>query len=462
MKPKATLWGDGSAVDPLLDAYTVGEDRRLDRRLLRWDVLGTLGHVEGLRAAGLLTAGEHRRLVAALRRALRAADRGELTVTAHDEDCHSALEKHLVRRLGDLGAKVHTGRSRNDQVICALRLLIKDRLLAIEAGLVGCAGRLADLAAEHARTLWPGYTHQRRAMPSTVGAWAAGFAEALVDDLEPLDAVRRLADRSPLGSAAGYGVPLPLDRAAAAQALGFADVQQSVTAVQISRGKLETQVVSALWGVGCDLGKLAWDVILFSGDEYGFLELPPDLATGSSIMPHKKNPDPFELTRARAGLLDGLVCQAMAVSGRLPSGYHRDLQLTKGVLMRGLDLVDEMLAMTARAVPALEVDEAACARALGPDLLATDEVCRRVREDGTPFRVAYREVAAEIADGRMPDVPSEREILAARRHLGGLGRPGIATLRRRIAAARRRVGRERERFDAAMARLAGRAGRTRR
>ncbi|RMF74693.1 MAG: argininosuccinate lyase [Acidobacteria bacterium] len=457
MKPKATLWGDGSAADPLVDRYTVGEDRVLDRRLLRWDVLGTLGHVEGLRAAGLLSAGEHRRLVAALRRALRAADAGELTVTDADEDCHSALEKHLVRELGDLGAKVHTGRSRNDQVVCALRLLMRDRLLAIEAALLECAGALAAFGARHARTLWPGWTHQRRAMPSTVGLWGTGFAASLLDDLGPVDAVLALADRSPLGSAAGYGVPLPLDRRAAARALGFREVQNPVTAVQISRGKLEAQVLAALWAVGHDLGKLAWDVILLSADEYGLLRLPGELATGSSIMPHKKNPDLFELTRARAGLLDGLLVQAMAVCGRLPSGYHRDLQLTKGALLRGLDTVEEMLAMTARAVPQLEIDEQACRAALGADLLATDEVFRRVREDGTPFRTAYREVAAEVAAGREPPVPSAREILSARRHEGGAGRPGIAALQRRIAAAARRVEAKRRAFDAAMARLAGRA-----
>ncbi|UCF66305.1 MAG: argininosuccinate lyase, partial [Acidobacteriota bacterium] len=318
-----TLWG--GTLEQQMDAYTVGDDRRWDRRLLTWDIVGTLGHIEGLRAAGLLSTVEHSRLEAALRRALALVRAGKLDVTETDEDVHSAIEKYLTHKLGKLGEKVHAGRSRNDQVMVDLRLFLKDRLLELTDALLDVAEQLASWAGRHREVIWPGYTHGRRAMPSTAGLWAAGYAESLLDDFVPLEAAWQLVDRSPLGSAAGYGVPLPLDRERVARKLGFAGVHGNVTAVQSSRGKLEVVVLGALWGVGYDLGKFAWDVILFSSEEYGFLQLPESLATGSSIMPHKRNPDVFELTRAKASLLEGYLVQAMAVAGKLPSGYHRDL-----------------------------------------------------------------------------------------------------------------------------------------
>lgn len=450
-----TLWGGPARLDVELDRYTVGEDRELDQRLVVWDVIGTMGHVVGLASIGVLSAAERRRLLAALRRALDEARAGRLNVTEQDEDVHTTVEKYLTKRLGKLGGKVHTGRSRNDQVLVDLRLWMKDRLLQLSDSVLDCAAALAGWARRHERVLWPGYTHGRRAMPSTAGLWAGGFAEALLDDMVAVDAVWTLVDRSPLGSAAGYGVPLPLDRELVARTLGFASVQQNVTAVQSSRGKLETMALSAAWSVAFDLGKLAWDVILFSAPEYGFLVLPPGLATGSSIMPHKKNPDVFELTRAKASFVEGLVAQSMALSGKLPSGYHRDLQLIKSPLMRGLDETLAMARMTTRAVDGLAVDREGCARAVSGDLLATDEVFRKVRS-GVPFREAYRETAAEAARGSGWASPRAEELLAARIHSGGAGRPGLARLGRRIAAAKRVVSRRREKFHVALRELTAR------
>jgi argininosuccinate lyase len=457
---KGTLWGGDRGLDAAMDAYTVGEDRVWDRRLLEWDILGSLGHVEGLRAARLLTRDESERLAASLRRLLREARAGRFEVSDEDEDVHSAVEKRVTETLGALGARLHTGRSRNDQVLADLRLFLKERLFAVSEQALGLAEALQLFARRHRRHLLPGYTHQRRAMPSTWGLWGAGFAEALVDDLEPLDAALRLADRSPLGSAAGYGVPLPLDRERTARVLGFERVQTAVTGVQASRGKLEVTVLAALWTIAHDLAKLAWDVILFSSEEYGFLRLPKEIATGSSIMPHKKNPDVFELTRAKAALVDGWLTQAMAVCGKLPSGYHRDLQLAKGPLMRGLDTVSEMLEMMARAVPRLEVDAQAGARAVGGDLLATDEVFRRVRE-GRPFREAYREVAREVEAGTDWPVRSTGELLDARSHDGGAGRLMLDELGREIRARRSAMRRKKRSFERAMDRLARGARRRR-
>ncbi len=424
---KRSLWGDGSGLDTSMAAYTAGDDRRWDQRLLRWDIIATTGHVAGLTEAGLLTMDENATLAAELTQALAATDAGLLTVTEDDEDAHSALEHRLVDRLGELGEKVHTGRSRNDQVMAALRFYLKAELLEIERAVVTTARSLIAFGASHQRVVMPGFTHLRTAMPSSVGLWAAGYAEVLLDNLGLVDAAYDLADRGPLGSAAGYGTPLPLNRRAVSDALGFASPQLAVTAVQLSRGKLEATVLSALWAVARDLAALSWDVVLFSADEYGFFILPTELATGSSIMPQKRNPDVFELTRGRAGIIAGLATQAMAVAGSLPGGYHRDLQLTKGPMMEGIDTVHAMLTMIAGAVPRLGVDPERCAAGVGGDLLATDEVYRRVRE-GVPFRTAYRQVAAEIkGGGEVPHLEADA-LLDARQHLGGAGAPALDEL----------------------------------
>jgi argininosuccinate lyase len=448
---KHSLWGDGSGLDSAMAAYTAGDDRRWDQRLLRWDIIGTMGHIGGLAGAGLLTLEEHATLAAELDQTLTAADAGLFRVTEDDEDAHTALEQRLVGRLGELGEKVHTGRSRNDQVMAALRLYLKSAILEIETALIATSRSLLSFGGRHAGVVMPGFTHTRRAMPSSVGLWAAGYAEVLLDNLGLLDAAYNLADRGPLGSAAGYGTPLPLDRLAVSDSLGFASPQLAVTSVQLSRGKLEATVLSALWAVARDLAALSWDVVLFSADEYGYFVLPAELATGSSIMPQKRNPDVFELTRGRAGIIAGLAAQAMAVAGSLPGGYHRDMQLTKGPLMEGLDTVHAMLVMMADAVPRLGVDAEVCAAAVGGDLLATDEVYRRVR-DGVPFRTAYRQVAAEIKEGgEVPELAADA-ILEARTHLGGAGAPALDELEAVAMEASRSVDRRQLAFSNAIAR----------
>jgi argininosuccinate lyase len=450
-----TLWGSGAELDAVVADFTAGADRRWDQRLLAWDVVGTLAHVEGLAAAGLLTAPERDQLVAELRRAFTDVEAGVLKVTDGDEDAHTALEARLVGALGEVGEKVHTGRSRNDQVVAALSLFTKYQLLGISDGVLEVVAVLAEMGRNHADSVMPGYTHLRRAMPSTVALWAGGFAESLLDDLGILAAAAELADVSPLGSAAGYGVPLPLEPELVASQLGFSRARYCATAAQLGRGKLEAVVLSALWTVARDLGALAWDVVLFASEEYGYFRLPRDLATGSSIMPQKRNPDVFELLRGRAGVLCGLVTQAMAVAGGLPGGYHRDLQLVKGPLMEGLDTVKGMLVMATHAVPRLEVDREACERAVTGEILATDETCRRVR-DGQPFRTAYREVAAEVAAGReMPALPLH-ELLAARGYAGAAGDPNLLLAIEGAADVwRERVSGRRSKLETAVASLTG-------
>ena len=452
------LWSTRPDADRQMLDYTIGDDRLWDARLLRWDVLGSLGHAEGLHRSGLLSNAEYRRLRAGLRQALAAVDAGTLRIGPEHEDAHSAVELWLTRRRRDAGERLHTGRSRNDQIACDLRLYLKDRLLVLHTGALLTADALIAFAARHRAVLWPGYTHQRRAMPSSAGVWAAALAEGLLDTVDSLPALWARVDRSPLGSAAGYGVPLPIRREAAARALGFGGLDQSVGAVQNGRGKLEAAVLFWCAELGHDLSRLSADVMLFSAEEFGWLVLPPALATGSSIMPHKRNPDLFELTRARTAALEGDLFATVQLKAKLTSGYHREFQLLKEPLLRGLDRTGEMLGMMALAIPELRVDAARGRAALSGGVLATDEVMRRV-EAGAPFRAAYREVAAALARGESLPEPAAAQLVARRRGTGGLGNLGLPALRARARAARRWGSAERRRFDAAMRRLAGPARR---
>jgi len=453
MRP-VTLWSPTRRPNATMLAYTVGDDRRWDARLLVWDVLGSLGHVAGLRAAGLLSATDHRRLRTGLRAGLTAVRRGRLRIGARHEDVHTAVEMWLTCRVGTTGQRLHTGRSRNDQIACDLRLYLKAALLDVHDDAAALVAALTDFAARHAKTLWPGYTHQRQAMPSSAGLWAAAFAEGLLDTLESLPALWARADRCPLGSAAGYGVPLPLDREAAARALGFAAPEHNVAAVQNGRGKLEAAVLAWCAELGHELAKLAADAVLYSGEEFGLLVLPPDLATGSSIMPHKRNPDLFELTRARAAALDADLVAVLQLKAKLGSGYHRDFQLLKEPLFRGLDRAREMLELMATVLPRLGIDRARVAAALAGDALATDEVMRRV-EAGETFRAAYRAVAAELERGKRFPAPARAALMARRKSTGSLGNLGLPVVRARLRARRAWAAQARRRFETALTRLAG-------
>jgi len=383
------LWQTAAGLDAVVEAYTVGNDPELDSRLLRYEVYGSLAHAAGLASIGVLAKKEF----AALRAELtRLHDRpGAFKVAREQEDIHTAVEQHLTRRLGDVGAKIHAGRSRNDQVQVDLRLFLKDNLLALHERAGNAAAAWASFGERHGHVVVPGYSHLQRAMPSTLGHWAASHAEALLDGRRALRFAFDEADSCPLGSAAGYGVMLPLPRARVAKLLGFARVQRNTLRVQSSRPRLEAAVLSSLCLLARDLGVLAWDLSLYSTAEFGFLKLSDSFTTGSSIMPQKKNPDVVELTRARAALFPGWLAQVLAL-GALPSGYHRDYQLTKGPLFAALDATASMLDVAARLPESLRPDEARCAAAVTEDLLATHEAVALVRK-GVPFRAAYRTVA---------------------------------------------------------------------
>jgi argininosuccinate lyase len=385
------LWDKGEPLDDRVLRYTAGEDHLLDARLVPYDVRASIAHAEMLRETGLL--GEED--LAAIRRGLEELawehGVGDWKISLDDEDVHTALETRLTERIGEAGARLHLGRSRNDQVLAALRLYLRDEVNDLAAGTRSVAAALGDLAEREKATVLPGYTHLQQAMPSSVPLWARGFAAELKDDADGLESCQRRLGRNPLGSAAGYGVPLlPIDRESTREKLGFAEVHEPVTAVQLSRGKAEAQILFEIALLMQDLGRLASDLVLFSMKELGFVSLPAEMTTGSSIMPQKRNPDVFELVRGRTATAHACLVEALAIPTKLPSGYHRDLQLLKAPLFRGIDLAKDTLAILAAALPEVRFHPERIV--LDPSLYAAEEAYRLVLEEGIPFREAYRRV----------------------------------------------------------------------
>ncbi len=389
----ARLWDRGTPLDRLVLEYTAGEDHALDERLVAYDVRASAAHAAMLHAAGYLSERDHAALARALDEAGAAHARGEWRIALEDEDAHTALENQLVARAGEAGRRIHLGRSRNDQVLAALRLWLKDALADLASLAEEVAAALDALAARDGAIALPGYTHLQRAMPSTVALWAGGFAAELRDDAVGLAAATRRADRNPLGSAAGYGVPvLALDRAATARALGFATVHEPVTAVQLSRGKAEAGALFEAALLGQDLGRLAAELCLYASAEFGFVRLPDAFTTGSSIMPQKRNPDLFELARGRSAEAAAALAEVLGVTAKLTSGYHRDLQLIKKPLFRGLDGVALTARLFVHALPGITFDAHCTAAAMDEGLFAAERAYLLVMEEGLSFREAYRRV----------------------------------------------------------------------
>jgi argininosuccinate lyase len=421
------LWDKGGPTDAAMLRYTARDDWKLDQRLLAYDLRATRAHVRGLERIGALRRDELNVLEATLGELVLQNEAGQLRLTEADEDGHSAIEAALVGRLGDVGRKVHLGRSRNDQVLTALRLYERDALGDLSAAAREAAVALLDLARREELTPMPGYTHLQRAVPSSVGLWASSFAEGLADAIDVVGGAARLVDRSPLGAAAGFGVNLPLDREGVARELGFAAVAQNPLCSQSSRGLVEVQVLTAAWYVAAVIRRLAWDLSLFATSEFGFVRLAESYTTGSSIMPQKRNPDVVELMRASCSVVQGAIVEVQGIVA-LPSGYHRDLQLTKGPTLRALD---EVLA-TARLVPGLvvsiEIDRERMARAISAECYATDRAVELAGR-GVPFREAYRRVAGEIEQLAAGD---PRESLVARTSFGAPGNLALDVLEKRL------------------------------
>jgi argininosuccinate lyase len=385
------LWDKGAPLDERVLAYTAGDDHALDERLVKYDVRASIAHAEMLHGAKLLPDTD----LAAIRDGLNALAAehaaGQWKIELADEDGQTALEKRLTARIGAAGGRVHLGRSRNDQVLTALRLYLLDAGAELAAAAEHCAAALDSLARREGDTPLPGYTHMQQAMPSTVALWAGGFAAELRDDAAGLAATARRTSKNPLGSAAGYGTPgLPLDREQTRTKLGFESVHAPVTAVQLARGKAESQLLFECALLMQDFGRLASDLLLFYTQEFAFVTLPESFTTGSSIMPQKRNPDVFELVRGRSAVAQACLTEVLGICAKLPSGYQRDLQLIKPPLFRGIDL-----AMATAAIMALAADGVrfrADTIRLDPSIHAAEEANALVVREGIPFREAYRRV----------------------------------------------------------------------
>ena len=427
---KQTLWQKETQAADWMMRFTVGEDWRWDTLLLPFDVSGTRAHAWGLVQAGVLSEEELAQVEAELDHLLEAVQAGEVAVLPEDEDSHTVIERYLTKRLGDLGKKIHTGRSRNDQVLTSLRLYLRERLEALGRQTI----RLADILCRHGEAyddaLMPGYTHLQQAMPTTAGLWALGYAELFAADLDALQSAHHAVNVSPLGSAAGYGVPfLDLPREAVAERLGFRAVQTHVTAVQLSRGKLELHAAHALVQVAATINRLASDLVLFNTAEFGFVTLPDAYCTGSSIMPQKKNPDVLELARASYHRLIAEMQVLLTLPANLPSGYHRDLQLTKAAIMRTVELGHDLVEAMLNVLPDVRFDRERMAAACTPGLFATADALARVQH-GVPFRDAYRQ-AAEAAGSLTAPEPSAA--LEAYRTAGYPGRAQPDRVREKLA-----------------------------
>jgi len=426
--PTTKVWQKDYTLDDLASRYTAGDDVALDNRLVAPDVWGSMAHARMLNAIGIITDDETTTLLAGLARILDLFAAGEFVVTPEDEDVHTKVENYLTATVGEAGKKIHTARSRNDQVLVDLRLWAKGALLDLMDTVLDTVRAFAAFAEREQWTPMPGHTHMQRAMPSSVGLWAGAFAESLLDDLELFKTAYHLNNQNPLGSAASYGVNLPIDRQMTTNLLGFAKVQNNVLYTQNARGKFEGVCVQALAQVMLDLSKFAQDMMLYLTREYDFFRLSETMATGSSIMPQKRNPDIMELVRARAHTVFAAQTQLFGVLSGLPSGYNTDFGETKGPTMRAFDVTTDALAICARTLSLTVVNQEGTRAASTPEVYATDMAYALVQQ-GVPFRDAYRQIARVAHD--LPGVDVDAA-LRERTHLGASGNLGLNALAARI------------------------------
>ena len=420
----ATLWNKGTSATETVDRFTVGNDRVLDLRLARYDVQGSRAHIRMLGKIGLLGGDEYAALDAALGRIADRIETGDFTLEPDVEDIHSQVELLLTRELGDLGKKIHAGRSRNDQVLVDLKLFLRDELKSVREEVLTLFHTLQALSDKHKEVLLPGYTHAQVAMPSSFGLWFGAYAEALVDDMYALGGAYKVVNRNPLGSAAGYGNSFPLDREMTTELLGFDSPVYNSVAAQMQRGRTERTVASALGGIALTLNKFATDCCMYMCPNFGFIHFPDELTTGSSIMPHKKNPDVWEILRGKCNRILSCENEIALMCSNMPHGYHRDWQLLKDVLFPALELMHECLQMTDYMLQHIEVNTKILDDPLYDYLFTVEEVNRRTME-GTPFREAYRQVGVEVNEGRFRYSGGDKTSLKAsdlkHTHIGSMG-----------------------------------------
>ncbi|MBN1556545.1 MAG: argininosuccinate lyase [Lentisphaerae bacterium] len=452
MTTQSTIVGE---IEDEVLRFTVGRDPELDVALAEADCLGTAAHVTMLSrvpvSPRLLTAAEARRVIRVLTAVIKEVRAGRFRISNRDQDVHLAVERVLTRKLAETGKKVHTGRSRNDQVAVDLRLYGKTNLLDLMTAVLDLADVLLTFAERHAAVPMVGRTHLQPAMPSSVGLWGSAYAESLLDDMILLQAVYAMNNKSPLGSAAGYGVGLPIDRKLTARLLGFAAPVHNVLHAANARGKCESAVLAALGQVMLTLSRLAEDLILYSMPEFDYFRLPAAVCTGSSIMPQKKNPDVLELVRARTVRVQGAAATAAGIVARLPGGYQRDLQEIKGLYVEGMGTVRDAVGIMATVLRRVWVNRKALRAAFGPEVFATDRTLELVAE-GKPFRDAYRNVKAHLKD---LENRSADEAVREKRHLGAPGELDLDVLRLGAARFRDVLVKERRAFHGALSKLLG-------
>ncbi len=419
------LWEKNIQVDQEVETFTVGKDREMDLYLAKYDVLGSMAHITMLESIGLLTKEELTVLLAELKNIYAIADNGQFTIEEGVEDVHSQVELMLTRRLGDTGKKIHSGRSRNDQVLLDLKLFTRAEIQEIVQLTTALSDVLISQSNRYKEVLLPGYTHLQVAMPSSFGLWFGAYAESLADDLQLMLAAYKVCNRNPLGSAAGYGSSFPLKRQMTTDLLGFDSLDYNVVYAQMGRGKMERTVAFAMAGIAATLSKLAFDACMFNSQNFGFIKLPDQFTTGSSIMPHKKNPDVFELTRAKCNKIQGLPQQITLISNNLPSGYFRDLQIIKEIFLPAFDELKDCLRMVTHMMREVKVNE----HILDDDkyaLLFSVEEVNRLVLDGVPFRDAYKQVGLSIEAGKF--IPTKEVNHTHEGSIGNLCNDNISAL----------------------------------
>ena len=397
------LWTKNVQMTEEIERFTVGRDREMDLYLAKYDVLGSMAHITMLESIGLLEADELKALLAELRNIYSQAEQGKFVIEEGVEDVHSQVEMMLTRKLGDMGKKIHSGRSRNDQVLVDLKLFIRDQIKEMAELVQNLFGELISQSNRYKDVLMPGYTHLQVAMPSSFGLWFGAYAEGLVDDMQYLQAAWRITNRNPLGSAAGYGSSFPLDRQMTTDILGFDSMDYNVVYAQMGRGKTERNVAFSMATIAGTIAKLAFDACMFNSQNFAFVKLPDDCTTGSSIMPHKKNPDVFELTRAKCNKIQALPQTITLIMNNLPCGYFRDLQIIKEVFLPAFDDLKDCLQMAAYIINKMKVNEHILDNPIYDNMFSVEEVNRLARE-GMPFRDAYKKVGLDIEAGNFtPD-----------------------------------------------------------
>jgi argininosuccinate lyase len=394
----AKLWEKNIQVDAKIEAFTVGRDREMDVFLAKYDVLGSMAHITMLESVGLLQKEELNLLLAELKAIYKLADEGNFVIEEGVEDVHSQVEQLLTAKLGDMGKKIHSGRSRNDQVLLDLKLFARAEIKQTVTAIDELFEVLISQSNRYKNILLPGYTHLQVAMPSSFGLWFGAYAESLADDLQTVLSAYKITNRNPLGSAAGYGSSFPLNRQMTTDLLGFDSMNYNVVYAQMGRGKMERTVANALAGVAATISKLAFDACMFTSQNFGFIKLPDQFTTGSSIMPHKKNPDVFELTRAKCNKLQSLPQQILLITNNLPSGYFRDLQLIKEVFVPAFAELRDCIEMTTMMMAQVEVNKNILDEKRYDYLFSVEEV-NRLTLEGMPFRDAYKKVGLEIEAG---------------------------------------------------------------